>query len=47
MMVEIKFNGTYLGHTIITGDPRDLDKRAIATIFNTTQQRDNAIVELS
>jgi hypothetical protein len=46
-MVEIKFNGTYLGHTIITGDPRDLDKRAIATIFNTTQQRDNAIVELS
>ena len=47
-MVEIKFNDTYLGHTIITGDPRDMDKKALATIFSVNQkERTNAVVELS
>ena len=47
-MVEINFNDTYLGHTIITGDPRDMDKKALATMFSgLSQERTSKFVELS
>ena len=37
-MVELKFNGTYLGHTIIVGDQRDISSRK-KQIFNNNQER--------
>ena len=45
-MVELKFNGTYLGHTIIVGDPRDIGSKAIAKIFNNNQERSEVAVRL-
>ena len=45
-MVELKFNGTYLGHTIIVGDPRDIGSEAIAKIFNNNQERSEVAVRL-
>ena len=45
-MVELKFNGTYLGHTIIVGDPRDIGSKAIAKIFNNNQERSEVAVRV-
>ena len=37
-MVELKFNGTYLGHTIIVGDPRDIGSRKISKYLITIKK---------
>ena len=46
-MVELKFNDTYLGHTIIIGDPRDMGSEAIAKVFNNNQDRSEVSVRLA
>ena len=46
-MVELKFNNTYLGHTIIVGDPRDMGSEAIAKVFNNNQDRSEVAVRLA
>jgi len=40
-MVELKFNDTYLGHTIIVGDPRDM-----GSVMNETMIMDLELINI-